>query len=716
MKIGKKEKGVVFCTLCLCFVILFPSSLVYSSAWFASLSSSSSSSLRASVGAERQISSSSLRTLGVSRGDVPLRYIMFPREQRFLDTREQGQQPISGFAPTGLSSYGSLTTTYTQGVRGVMSFNQLDIGYFSSTLLNNSNVVQFSGTGSASLQENSFLWLGEGLAGVYWVQNVVLINQTLGYQYELQLVNNIWNFSTVTNSIESGGVQGNGSPQCIVLNNQKSCPYIYVDPNIFSVTIPFSITLTMTAAQSATGAATVNFEYLIESQSQNVSGVYDSVIFLPGSPPLSSYFQIGGDTPLGISLPGGTSFAFPSDFEYVIGGPGGGSSVFVNSIMASEELLYEDNQGAFVPTTDAFSTGSVTGEQAFGITVSRNFNDLSFPGASLNSGYVSAYEVWPEPPILSTISVENYESGSVDLSGRLMYSVDSSNSRLVAIAGARIEESINDSLVANTTTDEGGGFALTFKPSSPGIYLLSVIYPGSVALLERQNQATFVVSLLNITGTSYNSGLDAIFNDTVHVALFNTSRILVPVQSGSSVSVSFANSTSNEGLSSTILVGVFRSINAEQGSSLQTPARLANLIVLNGSSSAQFINVRFVTQFFVSISNPYVGTDSVVWVNASEPLKLSAPSLILSSGQIMTFSGWFVNGKLASTNNDASIKVNSSISIVAEYSSFVGTLLVFIVIPTTLFIVGLLIGYLLWKYHKVGRGSSVGVPYESEIK
>jgi hypothetical protein len=173
--------------------------------------------------------------------------MMFPRNPA-------RDQPISGFAPTGLASYGSGGTTTASSVRGSITVSKLDIGYFSATYENNSQLQSFNGTGSASLQENAFLWIGGSAANnAYWTQNVIAINETSSTQFVIQLIDNVWNFSTASNSMEQSGITGSGSIMCVILNGGQTCPYIAVDSNLFTVNSPFTVNLTMSIVPGAGG-------------------------------------------------------------------------------------------------------------------------------------------------------------------------------------------------------------------------------------------------------------------------------------------------------------------------------------------------------------------------------------------------------------------------------------------------------------------------------
>jgi hypothetical protein len=468
------------------------------------------------------------------------REFFFPKEPRLT-----GVSPISGFAPVGLTSYGSNgSVVRTSGVRGITTVNGMGIGYFSAIIPGNGSTYQlYNGYGNASVQENAVLWLGGGL-GTYWTQNVVLITENSASSYTLQLVNNIWNFTSISSNMNAGGISGKGSVQCVTVNGAVSCAYIWADPVLLTVKPPFTMNLTMSLLTSGGGgAANVAFLYQIQdSTGANFQGQYDSVKLIPSSPTQSSYFQIGGESPVSETLGGSTTLTLPSDLELVFGGPGGGSSVFVNSISGAQKLFYLNAGGNYSPVPDAFSIGSDTAEQASGIQVNPDFTNTQEPAATLDSGAVSARKIWPLPFSLILSGSNQFQNNSLSLQGVALYSPNSS-SPATGIAGLALYSSSGEPAFQ---TSSSGGFQTLFRPTKgAGIYHEMISYLGSPAFLEENLTFQIAVSSISISGAA-GARVVAEFNSTQTI-IENESSILVPVLQGSSVVVSFQNSTIGSG-------------------------------------------------------------------------------------------------------------------------------------------------------------------------
>ncbi len=464
--------------------------------------------------------------------------MFFPREPRLDDV-----EPISGFAPVGITSYGSNgTVVQTNSVRGITNITGIGVGYFSTIIVNSINFTNdyvngtlYSGYNSASLQENAVLWLGN--LGTYWTQNVILLTQISQTLYVLEPVDNIWNFSSSSANMNQNAISGNGSVQCIIVSGEgTSCAYITAASN-FTVTAPFTINLTMSINSAGNGAAGVGFQYQIQDSSgDNFTGQYDNAILYPGNPRVPSYFQIGGDSPVVDDLGGGTSFILPSDLELVFGGPGSGSSVFVNSVYGSQELLYS-NGTAYLPVLDAFSGGSDTAEQAAGIQIAADLTSPFLPTATLSSGVVTTQKLWPLPPALTLTGSNEFSNGSLVLQGVLVYSPGTSSS-VAAASNLPVLESLSG---ASRTTGAGGGFSFLFEPTHTGVYRDSISYSGSVAFDKEIFQFNITVSSISLSGTA-GGAVVGDFNSSQTV-IQNKTSLLVPVLQGSSLVVTFQNET-----------------------------------------------------------------------------------------------------------------------------------------------------------------------------
>ena len=464
-----------------------------------------------------------------------LKDAFFPKEPRLEDV-----QPLSGFAPAGIASYGSNgSIVQTNSVRGITTVNDIGVGFFSAELVNNSIAIPYFGSGNASLQENSVLWLSNRQQA-YWTQNVVLITESSSSSYVLQLVNNIWNFTSLSSNISPSGVSGTGSVFCERLNGIASCAYITAGPTFIGIAPPFTISLTMTLGGTNGGGADVKFSYQIQdSIGHNYTGQYDDATLLPGHPVESSqYFQIGGESPVAETLYGGTTtLTLPSDLELVFGGPGSGSSVFVNSISGSQELLYY-NGTSYVTVPDAYSVGSDTGEQASGIAVTPNLANSFLPSSNLNTGFISSQKLWPVPvTFIVSGDYNEVSSGYLDLQGVALYSTNAaSNTAVQPTMSLPVQESASGT---SKVTNTNGGFDFPFKPTHTGTYHDNIYYSGSVAFEKGNMSVQIAVSSINLVGA--NGGLViASFNSSQSV-IQNKSTILVPVLQGTTIVVTFQN-------------------------------------------------------------------------------------------------------------------------------------------------------------------------------
>ncbi len=603
-----------------------------------------------------------------------LQYAFFPREPRLQDVT-----PISGFAPIGMASYGSATNPIrTNAVRGETTFNGIGVGFFSAEEINYSTATSYTGSGNATLQENAVLWMGN--LGTYWTQNVLFIIQDNPKTYTLQLVNNVWNFSSITANMNRQVTNGTGQVQCLNSSGAVSCFYYSVDSATFTVTTPFKVVLSMTTA-TGNAAASVLFQYQVsDSTGANFTGQYDDVQLYPLHQPVSSYFQIGGSTPVTGSLPGGTTLTLPSDLELVLGGPGGGSDVYLNFIDATQQLFYQNNNATYVPVPDAYSIGSDTSEQASGATVSPNLANPSNPEAVLTSGPDSAQKLWPLPISFFVTGTNNFQNQTLNLEGQALYSVNSSSNIMPASNLTIFESDSHSSLLSNSN----GLFAVGFTPNSTGTFNDTFSYGGSVAFYPANVTVRIAVSSINVSLSVSQGQLVGIFNSTRIIIPSNESTILVPVLSGATVIVSFQNVSIGTDQRE-LFVGFTNSSTLPQNGT----------VAFSGSSS-QTTSTNFVTQYLVTIENAYTSQFTSQWYNQSSTVDFSAPSTIQEGGQVLTFSGWLVNGGTgsASQTSSSSLVVDEPLVILAEYV-YSSTILYEIGIGIVALVVGVLAGYFL---------------------
>ncbi|MCL4307447.1 MAG: thermopsin, partial [Candidatus Thermoplasmatota archaeon] len=261
-------------------------------------------------------------------------------------------------APMGLSSYGLMNqsgdiipyTYSTSSFQGTINLSSVQEFYMGSDAPH-----------SFSIQLNSVLsnvTLFGSTGYQYWTQNVVDYSSMTG---QLTFVDNIWNFTTpsaVINGNEFHSYNGTVVPGVF---------YYDVGP-ILHIMPPFTLSLYLNTTTIG-NRNTVFFNYSISGTlengtSINRSGSYDQVQFNSSSPGSGTIppaeFQVSG------SQLTGTGF-IPMDAEFIIGGPGGGSTADFYNISGSMSLDYRDGNGKTIPVGSAYNAGSETGETSSGI-------------------------------------------------------------------------------------------------------------------------------------------------------------------------------------------------------------------------------------------------------------------------------------------------------------------------------------------------------------
>ncbi len=611
--------------------------------------------------ASSYVSSASDKAGSSAHGYDFSKYAYFPREPRL-----GAVEPNSGFAQIGMASYGANGTSVdTDGVQGIATVNSASIGYFAATIVNNSIASSYTGSGNSTLQENSVAFLSNDF-GYFWAQNVVFVSQTGSNTFSLQLINNIWNFNSPTANMSPGIISGNGSVDCFTTSGTKSCFYYAVDPSTFTVKAPFTINLTMWIGQGKSGGATdISFNYDIhDSAGANFSGTYDDPVLFPGTSKVTSFFLIGGESPYGGLLGGTTSLVLPNDLEFVWGGPGDGSAVFMNSFSGTEQISIASGS-RFVPASDVYSVGSDTAEEAAGIQVSPDLANPSSPVGVLTSGYVNAVKLWPLPLSFGLSSVSR--AGSLSFSGQLDYSADNGTSSAIPVTNITVNvitSSPQNSGIAFApqviSTNAEGSLAYTFTPNfDAGIFNLTFSYPGSPSYVAENKTETIAVSMIALSALPVGSILTALVNSSAVLLPVSGPDWLFAVANGTTDIVSF-EPVSAYGVSQRELFSGFAKPGSSQG--------LGSIIALTGST-VQSVDATFVNQYNITITNPIASTYGSKWYNQSQTISLSAPYTAAVSGEAYTFSAWVANGRVISTNASQNIVANSPMVITAEYTT-----------------------------------------------
>ena len=538
-------------------------------------------------------------------------------------------QPLPLGAPTGLASYGSKANLTTDAVKGSLTFDSLNLGVDIIPPPYSSNYT-YLGTGYASLQLNAVLWIPGH--GVYWTQNVIFIASNATMKPQVELINNIWNFSSLSAVMKSQYVHGNGT----VASHGF---YYYLDPVVYNLTFPFTINLSMTLSNTSSGAVRVDFLYSIKSGNGSVySGVYDSVVLFPKLSAIRSYYQIGSYAPIEL----------PSDLEYVLGGPGGGSFAVVLGISGSISLYYEKG-GVFLPVRDAYTYGSDTAETVYFVTVTRDFENPEVPQGVLSLGNLNSYKLWPISPILEVTLITGISK--LVVSGYLIYQSGTGSAlaplssqtltlKLVNAQSAPVTTLVNLSVL----TSSSGSFTATLPVESALADQLVVSYAGSTAFDPTLSVTQLSVHSLSVRGvSSYTVGVNGVL---VTLEAGSTNYVVTP--QGSELTLTIANETQvtkgEREVASVFVNGV-----PFHGESLTLSA-----------TTPTNVTIADTVQYLVNIEQrtPTGVTNQSAWYNAGSSLPLTSQRYILvNSTTRYAFQGWVVNGELV---NSTSVVLNVS--------------------------------------------------------
>lgn len=281
---------------------------------------------------------------------------------------------LPNFDVSPVRTNGVYTPSYTSAPApmGIGSFGILN----SSGTLSPYTYTTSSFEGSLTLNNLSTLYLGADSPGSFGIQlNAVLNNVSLhgheGFQYwtqnvvdytssthTIQFVDNVWNFTSPDATINGNEFYSyNGTVVPGVF-------YYTLGPSI-TVSLPFTLNLYLNYT-TVNNHETVFFNYSVSDSSTVRSGSYDEVQFnsssSTGSPArVPASFEVSGSTLTGTGY-------VPMDAEFVIGGPGAGSTVNFQDINASISLDYLTTGSGYASVPSAYNVGSETGETSSGIS------------------------------------------------------------------------------------------------------------------------------------------------------------------------------------------------------------------------------------------------------------------------------------------------------------------------------------------------------------
>ncbi len=300
-----------------------------------------------------------------------------------------------GIADFGVGTGGSGYTYTTTEFLGTFSWQRMNISKDGdSSFTNQLNVV---------LQ-----FVDEGVTYAYWIQDVAFLNSSTGF---LWFENNIWNLSSRSMCLSNSAVQGNGT-----VYSYEGCEGYYAvtaygHPGSYIYTgSPGTLSLLVRSYLSSGNVPEVAFEYFDDGTSGYVT--YDNVVW-PWATQYSAdnNFRVDGTqyNPAGIFY----------DAEFILGGPGGGSSTEARAgTNASTELEYWNGHNFEAPPS-AWNFGSNTAEtisdvesipthDAAGLPYTRQLNGTStdaIPEAAYDQAEVGVLSVKASGVASGTIAI-----------------------------------------------------------------------------------------------------------------------------------------------------------------------------------------------------------------------------------------------------------------------------------------------------------------------
>ncbi|MCI4326080.1 MAG: thermopsin [Thermoplasmata archaeon] len=296
--------------------------------------------------------------------------------------------------PMGVTDYGITPTGTSYGYTAATMSAYADVSVLKIGAATGGGCLDPDATGCLTIQENS---IANGVAdqnnkGQYWTQNVPEValdgscsSPCVTGDYSVTWLDNIWNFSSTASYLNPATTIGNGQSACSSWGVGTAGTlnyYACVGPTDYGLTLPFTI-WAMTSVGPNTNAyygpcvgashsCVAFWGAIFEGATESYYGWYDSIAFTAGSHGAGSpTFRIGNAT---------TPFGLPYDAEWVMGGPGGGSSVKVtnsNVMLQSEFNTGVGSSGTATGTwmnvKHAWSSGEDTAESVTNVDMQSYF-------------------------------------------------------------------------------------------------------------------------------------------------------------------------------------------------------------------------------------------------------------------------------------------------------------------------------------------------------
>ncbi len=316
------------------------------------------------------------------QNNVPVKYAYLPNFYG-ASSGSSSVAPLytSAPAPMGVTDYGLMSPS---GINVPYSYNTS--GFDGSAMIE--GLEPFYPMGNlpytVSIQLNTVLdhvTVQGNSDYVFWIHSVALYTPGTG---TVQLVNNIWNISSPSFSLNSDSIlSGNGS-------TVPGLFYYDVGPTL---NVPSTFTLDLYVnTENVNNNNEVVFGYAISNTESSylTSGTYDNVVFnsvAEGSSEATdpAVFHVDGfkKTPSGLLY----------DAELVLGGPGGGSTSAIYYANNQFKLKFQDSGSAsYTNVPAAYNYGSNTAETVSGLSVW--WTSQKNPIAHLSSGPSLFVKLW----------------------------------------------------------------------------------------------------------------------------------------------------------------------------------------------------------------------------------------------------------------------------------------------------------------------------------
>lgn len=268
--------------------------------------------------------------------------------------------------PMGPTDYGvNNNTGYSYTATAFVSwanFTKLNIGDCNEEGCNGQMTLQ-QNTVAYNIWEKSLSGKG-GDYGEYWIQDVPYITQVKAGHYEVNLLDNIWNFSS-TNTNMPGTLYGNLKGDCAESGGQPEFYYCLAKQTI-DVTLPFElealVNVSILSSGTHKGSSAVTFTIGVYQNGTLKQLIPFDEVAWAGTAKTKPDFKVGGQNPLGLY----------NDAEDVLCGPGGGSSVKLINVkadMMSDYLPVGSSSWTAIP--HAWSAGTDTAETVYGADVAK---------------------------------------------------------------------------------------------------------------------------------------------------------------------------------------------------------------------------------------------------------------------------------------------------------------------------------------------------------